>query len=538
MQQFKLRPIILALLAALLPPVASNAGESAGEFCPEVYARGTLQAPFNVAFLHAQKFSAANGGKRDGLLMSSFFNAVKDPEGRKVQAFSQRDLVALIPDLDAVDFDTFDGARDIQVLTDLDGVSRQVWPNETSRVPDGVLPFEAIISPQGFQSTPRAGRLTLINLDDPELAEYVVHQSSYQPPRCEPGSPDNQPWFYHDVRWVDMDGDQRRDIVTVRSSFIVAGGFCAPTGQLVWFKNPGEAIAPDKPWEEFILVDKAPKPGGPEVNMNVHDFDRDGVPEVVASHFFKHDGITIYGAPEGGKWSDVDPLNGPFARQQDIMRGQGNPFAVEIVDLNLDGRMDVLTSNHQGDQCFEVTSSEIQGRVIGIEQPADGKLFDSDWVVHVLKDNIRATPTFPEPERGPGRLAPNRAVAFWPARMLQDTSRPWIIVGGDEAAKVWLLKPRYPLDSDRWDYEAAVIFDINEHYGPGTTQRLMTDPQGISISTIGGLAWRYDRPGPLGMAEFYLPVFEARDIHVFSFRPIADQAPVSCPADVYPACPQ
>ena len=227
-----------------------------------------------------------------------------------------------------------------------------------------------------------------------------------------------------------MDGDQLRDLVTVRSSFIVAGGFCPPTGQLVWFKNPGEAIAPDKPWEEFILVDKKPKPGGPEVNMNMHDFDGDGIPEVVASHFFKYDGITIYGAPEGGSWADVDPVNGPFVRQKDIMRGQGNPFAVEIVDLNLDGRLDVLTSNHQGDQCFEVTSSEIQGRVIAIEQPADGKLFDSDWVVHVIKDNIRATPTFPEPERGPGRLAPNRAVAFWPTRMLEDSSRPWLVVGG------------------------------------------------------------------------------------------------------------
>lgn len=531
-----IRRMWILVAAAAIPGLSDASGASAA-FCPEVYRKGLLQAPFNVAFLHIQKFNAGKAGKADGLLMSSFFNAVKTADGRKVERFSQRDLVARIADLDAVNFESFDGARDIEVLTDLDGVSRQVWPNESARVPDGVLPFEAIISPQGFQSTPRPGRLTLINLDDPARTEYVVDQSTFQPPRCAPGSADNQPWFYHDGRFVDMDGDGLRDIVTVRSSFIVAGGFCPPTGQLVWFRNPGDALAPGREWDETVLVDTEPEPGGPEVNMNVHDFDGDGIPEVVASHFFKYDGITIYGAPAGKRWSDVDPVAGPYVRQKDIMRSQGNPFAVEIVDLNLDGRVDVLTSNHQGDQCFDVTKSDIGGRVIAIEQPADGKLFSSDWQAHVLKDDILATPTYPEPARGPGRLAPNRAVAFWPARILQGSTKPWLVVGGDEASKVWILKPRLPIDSNNWDYESAVIFDINDHYGPNTTQTLMTDPQGISISTIGGLAWRYDEPGPLGMAEFYLPVFEARDIHVLSFRPVDAGAAVKCPADVYPACP-
>jgi hypothetical protein len=270
--------------------------------------------------------------------------------------------------------------------------------------------------------------------------------------------------------------------------------------------------------------------------MSAHDFDGDGVPEIVASHFFKHDAITIYGAPAGKRWSDIDSVNGPFVRQKDIMRGQGNPFAIDIVDLNLDGRVDVLTSNHQGDQCFKVTKTEILGRAIAIEQPADGKLFDSDWQVHVIKDDIRATPTFPKPARGPGRLAPNRAYAFWPRRSMQRERKPWVVLGGDEAAKVWILAPESESQSD-WAYRSAVVFDINDFYGPNTTQTLQDEPQGVSISTIGGLAWRYDRAGPDGMAEFYLPVFEGRDIHVLSFRPAADSRPLSCPEDTYPSCP-
>jgi len=305
----------------------------------------------------------------------------------------------------------------------------------------------------------------------------------------------------------------------------------------VWFRHPGDALAPDTPWEAHVLVDAEPAPGGPEINMAVHDFEGDGVPEVVATHFFNSDAITLYGAPAGKRWSDVDPDGGLPVRQRDIMTGQGNPFAVELVDLNLDGRVEVLTSNHQGDDCSEVTRDEIPGRVIAVQQPADGRVFDSRWTVHVLKDGIRPNPTFPPPERGPGRLAPNRAVAFWPARVLEGTARPWTLVGGDEASRVWILKPRFPLDGDRWEYDSAVIFDINAHYGAETTQTLMDDPQGVSISTIGGFAWRYDRPGPLGIAEIYFPVFEAREIHIMSFRPPPEAEPVACPPDVRVACP-
>ena len=120
---------------------------------------------------------------------------------------------------------------------------------------------------------------------------------------------------------------------------------------------------------------------------------------------------------------------------------------------------------------------------------------------------------------------------------MQGKTKPWIVLGGDEAAKVWILKPKSEAQND-WDYDSAVIFDINDFYGPNTTQTLMRNPQGISISTIGGLSWRYDEPGPGGMAEFYLPVFEGRDIHVIGFRGSPNQGPLDCPDDIYPECPK
>jgi len=61
---------------------------------------------------------------------------------------------------------------------------------------------------------------------------------------------------------------------------------------------------------------------------------------------------------------------------------------------------------------------------------------------------------------------------------------------------------------------------------------------GNSISTIGKVAWHYDRDWAWdSYAEIYIPVFEARDIHRITFRPGTAAQKVVCPADVSVACP-
>ena len=87
-----------------------------------------------------------------------------------------------------------------------------------------------------------------------------------------------------------------------------------------------------------------------------------------------------------------------------------------------------------------------------------------------------------------------------------------------------------------------MIFDINDFYGENTTQTPLDDPFGITISTIGTIAVRYDRPGNAGRAELYIPVFEAKDIHVFSFRTPTGgggifEHQIYCAEDTTLACP-
>jgi hypothetical protein len=411
-------------------------------------------------------------------------------------------------------------------LTDLflAGPPKTVYPNDaTILAPEGVFPSQAIVIPQGFligAPVLPGGRLTAINMDYPARTEYIIHESEENPPFSwmNPWDPDNMPRFYHSVLFYDLGNDGWLDIVTVRSGLLRVGcNFYPPHGELVWFKNPGDDLDATMEWEETILFG-GPLDGflGPDIYIAMHDFDGDGVLEFKGTHFFTNPGvditdtaatgkITLYATPEGSDWSVVNALdpdpNAPRARVKDLVTDQGTPFSVEVVDLNGDGQVDILATNHA------TATSVIPGRVFALERPASGNIFD-DWTTHILLDEIRPAPFHP----GANPMAPGHASAIYPfcgegkTRRTKKESKkvskkesvkknkkeskeqkrigykPWIIVSGDEAAKVWLLEP---IKDQEWAYTPRVIFDINGFYGNGTAETPLDDPFVITITTNG-----------------------------------------------------
>ena len=94
--------------------------------------------------------------------------------------------------------------------------------------------YYSVISPEGFHPADPPGRLVLYRVDDPSHQTYVIDQSTQIPDaicRTEPiyaeYDPANQPKFYHNAKWFDMDGDGLKDAVTVRSGFKIRP-FCFP----------------------------------------------------------------------------------------------------------------------------------------------------------------------------------------------------------------------------------------------------------------------------------------------------------------------
>lgn len=512
---------------------AAPAAARADAACPPLHARGVLQLPWQPAFMEVSDYDAG-----PGLTISSFFNVHVVPGATPPFMFFARDRVARIL-LDALDPDAFDAATDVEDLTDVHlppfvPFGATVWPNEATRAPEGMFPFEAIVIPQGFHPAVFPGRLTAVDVATKQ--EYVIHQSTQGAggPTF-PGDPANSPRFYHRALFHDMNGDGLLDVVSARSGFRVGAFVFPPFAELVWFENPGAAIDPATPWRETVLWG-GPAAGfmGPDIHLELHDFEGDGVPELVATHFFTGGTIALYGAPAGGTWADVNAAAFALPRVAVLSADQGSPFDLQITDLDRDGRADILATNHQPDNCTPATSSEVPGRVYALVPPDSGDLFGAPWTTHVLLDDIRPNPSLP-PVTPPGRLAPGRAQAFWPIRLMEWFAKPWIVVGGDEASAVWVLVPRTPWWDD-WRYDAHVVFEIDDVYGPGTTQTRQEDPAGRTISTIGGIAWRYDAPGPLGFAELYIPAFEARDVHVMSFRPRRGDPKISCVERPVRAC--
>ena len=122
----------------------------------------------------------------------------------------------------------------------------------------------------------------------------------------------------------------------------------------------------------------------------MHDLDHDGVPEFLATHYFTGDKISIYGVDgngDGTDWSSV--VHGEASiRSVDVSTDQGKPFGIKVVDLDGDGRLEILATHHQSDGC--AFPANFPGRVYATIPPSDKEaLYDaSKWTTRILMDGI------------------------------------------------------------------------------------------------------------------------------------------------------
>jgi len=301
------------------------------------------------------------------------------------------------------------------------------WPNQMSKVPSEFGDY--VVIPDGFlPPTKEDGN---IFLGDRDGNTYRI-------------TPKTKGAFYHLAEWFDFDGDGVKDMLTVRA--IKSGLFTIKfEGQLVWYRNPGTNNMLTQEWEEHIITT------GPDVYFKTKMYN--GMIAVFATEFFRDDPmLSIH----------FLTMSGEHVSKRIIDANMGNPFGVEFVDLDGDGREELMATNHQDE------TDTVKMAIFAYEVPDD--LINGEFKRHTLTYNpssIKVNTT--------GVGAPGFAHGFYPKVGM--SGKKHVICAGDGSFDVWYLTP----GAGRFEYNTQII-DIN-----GTTGELLVrdfDGDGVMDALI------------------------------------------------------
>jgi hypothetical protein len=197
------------------------------------------------------------------------------------------------------------------------------------------------------------------------------------------------------------------------------------------------------------------------------DLDGDGREEIVASEFFSRK-LSVHWQ-SGDRWS---------SRVLDAGSALGSAFDIQVVDLDRDGRLDLLVSNHEGGK---------SGAVFAYELASDFKTSTVSPARHLILGNIEAR------KGAMNAASPGQAWAFGHDTV---TGKPLVLVSGDASQRAHLLVPMSK-NPGNWEYREQIIVDEK--------------------CTVGACAVE-DVDGD-GHEEIFVPAYEKDRIDVFSLFP-------------------
>ena len=227
-------------------------------------------------------------------------------------------------------------------------------------------------------------------------------------------------------------------------------------GELQSFSGPSN-LTLSRPWEERELGP------GPDFLFCVHP--NSSRLSLVAPEFVSGRVVYWYMQEDGSMRS----------RLLDDTIGPG--FSCSWVDLNADGHLDLLVTNHAAEN----------GSVFAYSFSSE------DIVTAGVSRHVLAT-GFTPAKIDKGKASPGDAMAFQPQTNL--TGKPHIFVSGDNSNSIFLLTPKSK-DPANWTYMLEQVQDFGADIGRP------------SIGDVDGN----------GFADIFVPLYDAKKIVHYEFRP-------------------
>jgi len=294
------------------------------------------------------------------------------------------------------------------------------WPNEVDQVPEGIF---------STRTWSVAGGFCLVGKDDGNIA--LMDVSDKKNPYLQvitPVDPDGKIWFYHRVEWHDMNGDGHLDAVSAR-----AYGDCATAteSQLIWLENPGYSYITES-WNLHVISE-----GKADVSFRIQPMplaDGSTTDVIFTAGFWSFElGLTW---SSNNDWTDASSI------QYMAVDNFGWYFDLEIVDINMDGRLDVLTT----------TWSQLgsPGALMTYEIPDDWQSADG-WTRHIIKEGYKMW-------KIPGKGSPGTALHYWATESDKQAGlKPLILVDGDDDGSFYIMSANSE-DVDDWTYTETTIY--------------------------------------------------------------------------------
>jgi len=156
-------------------------------------------------------------------------------------------------------------------------------------------------------------------------------------------------WYYTDFKLVDMNNDGRVDVLFARNVEAPPPypGFDLFWNQLGWFEQPADPEdARAGKWRVNVLVNEEFSDeqvnNGPGASFDVADLDGDGVLEVVYANFWG-EAVSLLHTDSWEVGADGSP---PAVEQLDLDNSLDYIYAVSFGDVNNDGQLDIVVTNH------------------------------------------------------------------------------------------------------------------------------------------------------------------------------------------------